>query len=52
LSVSAKGRDIGGAKGIKEIRMENTKLKFLVAEVELWEMMLKEIDTGNSERND
>jgi transposase-like protein len=40
------GMSVDDAKELKELRVENTKLKRLVAEAELEKLMLKEIAKG------
>ena len=40
------GMSVADAKELKELRMENSKLKRLVAEAELEKLMLKELAKG------
>jgi transposase-like protein len=41
------GMSVADAKELKELRMEDSKLKRLVAEAELEKLMLKELAKGN-----
>jgi transposase-like protein len=40
------GMSVAGVKELKELRVENSKLKRLVAEAELEKLMLKELTKG------